>query len=173
MTSDDYNRLQMQLCGESTAILEDMGLLPADAYNAMLREPEMLMTWWGGVFEQSEADHAAIDAAARAFAAGLPLPELTVPQRARLALRLRLSSRIVRAISSRQHVQPKGWFPDKLRRMTSRELVEWILLDGWHFCAEVFDEAMLWADEIEPPLAPSTRRSLPASSSPDASSLSE
>jgi hypothetical protein len=173
MNAHDYNTLQMQLCGESNAILEDMGVRPADAYNAMLREPEMLTTWWSGVFEQSDGDHAAIDAAARAYAAGEPLPELTVPQRARLALRLRLGSRIVRAISSRQHVQPKGWFPNKLRRMTSRELVEWVLLDGWHFYAEIFDEAMSWADSVQPPIAPSIRRAPPASSAPDASSLSE
>lgn len=173
MTAQDYNTLQMQLCGEANAILEDIGVRPADAYNAMLREPEMLMTWWSGVFEQSEADEAAIVSAARAFAAGQTLPELTLPQRARLALRLRLGSRIVRAISSRQHVQPNGWFPNKLRRMTSRELVEWVLLDGWHFCAEIFDEAMSWADGVEPPLAPSTRRPPPPSSSAQTSSLSE
>lgn len=173
MTAQDYNTLQIQLCGESNAILEDIGVRPADAYNAMLREPEMLMTWWSGVFEQSEADQTTIDAAARAFAAGQPLPDLTVPQRARLALRLRLGSRIVRAISSRQHVQPKGWFPNKLRRMTSRELVEWVLLDGWHFCAEIFDEAMCWADAVEPPPAPSTRRPPPATSSAETSSLAE
>src|ERR1043165_2835522 len=157
MTSEDYNLLQMQLCGESNAILQEIGLRPFDAYGRMLREPDMLMHWWDGAFEQSEADEIAIESAARAYAAGSSLPELTVPQRARLALRLRLGSRIVRAISSRQHTKPKGWFPNKLRRMPVKELIEWVLLDGWNFSAEIFDEAMLWADEVQPPIAPSIR----------------
>ena len=173
MTTQEYNALQIHLCRESNAILEDVGVRTTDAYNAMLREPELLISWWDGVFERCEADRAAIDAAAKAFAAGLPLPDLTLPQRARLAMRMRLGSRIVRAISSRQPVQPKGWFPNKLRRITPRELVEWLLLEGWHFWAEIFDESMLWADGVKPPPAPSTRRAPPPTSSPDVSSLAE
>lgn len=158
MTAQEYTTLQMELAGESNAILARTGLRPFNAYNAMLREPEMLSRWWGGAFEQSEDEGKIIDAAAKAFAAKEVLPNLSLPQLARLAIRLRIGSRIIRAISSRQHVQPKGWFPNKLRRMNERALVEWVLVDGWHFWGDVFDEALTWADGVEPPIAPCIRQ---------------
>jgi hypothetical protein len=173
VTAQEYTTLQMELAGESNAILARAGLRPFDAYNAMLREPEHLSRWWGGAFEQSEDEGKIIDAAAKCFAAREPLPNLTIEQLARLAVRLRIGSRIIRAISSRAYVQPKGWFANKLRRMTERELVEWILIEGWHFWAEIFDEAHSWADEVEPPPAPSMRRRTAPPSEPDSSTFAE
>jgi uncharacterized protein YjiS (DUF1127 family) len=173
MTVHDCYMLQMKLRGEADRMLNDIGLTPSDAYRQMLEEPELLRYWWEGVHEQSEADEALIIAAARLFAAGAPLPEMTVPQRTRLAFRLRLGSMFVRAISSRERGRGKGWFANKLRRMSERELVEWILLDGWYLSWEVFDEAMRWADEVAHPIAPSTRRPSHTSSSSDGSSLVE
>jgi len=173
LSAEDYNQLQSALWGESNAILQAVGFRPFDAYGQMLREPEFLAHWWDGAHEKHPEEAALLDSAGRAFSRSEPLPEMTVQQRARFALRLRLGSRIVRAISSRQFVQPKGWFPNKLRRMSEQEIVEWVLVHGWSFVAEVFDESLLWADEVEPPPAPSIRRPPQKSSGEETSSLSE
>jgi hypothetical protein len=103
MTTDDYNQIQMMLCGESFAILGRAGVKPEDAYSAMLNEPDFLRTWWGGAFEQSPEEEWLLDAAAREFAYNRPLPDLTVAQLARLSLRMRLGSRFIRALSNRQY----------------------------------------------------------------------
>lgn len=173
MKTEDYNQLQMALCGESLGMLEKAGFRPSEAYAQMLHEPEMLMHWWDGAHEKHPDESAFLDVVARAFSRSEPLPEMTVQQLARFALRLRIGSRIIRAISSRQFVQPRGWFPNKLRRMSQSELLEWVLVDGWCFWAEIFDESLIWADEVDPPPAPSTRKPLRSPPSKDTSSFSE
>jgi hypothetical protein len=140
MKPEDYNLLYQQLRMEAAAVLEAVG--PEAAFEAMFHEPFLRDCWWQGVFDQSDEDRAVIDAAARAFAHGLPYPDMTISQRARLSIRLRLCGRFVRALSTRQVVRPVGWFANKLRRLKSPELLESLLVDLWPFVAEMYDESM-------------------------------
>jgi hypothetical protein len=66
---------------------------------------------------------------------------------------------------------PKGWFPNELQRLSEPDLLEWLLVDAWPFLAEVFDESLNWADEVEHPPSPSLRQKPQASN--DSTELSE
>jgi hypothetical protein len=171
MTASDLNVLHGMLDRDSNVLLRELGLRPGQAYQLMLTEPDFLPRWWCGAFEQSPEEEALIDEAARAYALSKPLPELSVPQRARLALRLRLASRILRAMSNRHDVLLKGWFPNKLKRLGQQRLFECLLVDTWRCWSEIFDETLLWADGVDQPPAPSVRRSPGPASSSDTSSL--
>ena len=151
-TPEDWNDLQRWLC--STAISHVVGsVLHEDerCYSKMLKEPEVITLWWTGAFEQSEEDEIAITAGARAIARRMPIPDLTIAQRGRLSLRLRIASRIARAMSSRHRRPAKGWFTDHLSKMSVDDALEWLLTDGCDFWLEVFDETLHWAESVQHP----------------------
>jgi hypothetical protein len=86
------------------------------------------------------------------------LPELSIEQRARLAVRLRLGAQILRALDG-THTGPRaGWFQAKLGKLSKDELVEWLIVDAWPICADLLDGVLSWAEEFEHPIAPSTKR---------------
>jgi hypothetical protein len=152
ISAENWNDLQRWLCGQ--AVWHVLGLEDGSeelAYAHMLKEPDVVSNWWEGAFESSEEDEAAITAGAKAVAHEQPLPELTPAQRGRLALRLRLASRIARAMSSRHQKPAKGWFTDRLSGMSESDAIEWLLTDGCAFWIEVFDETLSWADSVEHP----------------------
>jgi hypothetical protein len=152
ITPEHWNDLQRWLC--STAASQVLGSEPdADevCFRQMLTEPKVVTNWWSGAFARSEEDESAIAAAALAVAKQTPLPELTMAQRGRLALRLRLASRIARAMSSRHQHPAKGWFSEHLSQMSVDEALEWLLTDGSCFWLEVMDESLLWADSVDHP----------------------
>jgi len=169
----DWDRLQQWMCGEAYRLVGHPEEPESSAYSAMLHQPNLIRKWGDGAFEQSEADQAQIDAAARAFAHEQPLPPLTIEQRGRLALRLRLASRIARALSSRHSKPPKGWFPNHLSKMPEPDIVEWLLVDAWPFVGEICDESLSWADGVQPPPAPSHKLPPPPASSAEANGFSE
>lgn len=173
MTPHDFESLQSWMCQEAIALVGYPDSPASAAFKVMATEPDMLLHWWDGAFEQSEQENALLNSAARAIARREPLPELSFAQRGRLALRLRLASRILRALSSKHENPPKGWFPTRLRKMSEPDLLEWLLIDAWAFCSEIFDETLSWADEFEHPFAPSTKRHLRQISSQDSASFSE
>jgi hypothetical protein len=175
MTPLDLDELQKWLCLEALTLIGFPDQRENEAYRAMASEPEFLPHWWSGIFVQDAAETALLDSAARAFAHGKPLPEISLAQRGRLALRLRLGSRILRTYGSR-HInrRSKGWFPARLYKLSKIELLEWLLVDAWPICVEILDETLLWADEVEHPTAPSMKKSPPRpASSQDAASFSE
>lgn len=152
ITPHDWNDLQRWLC--STAVSHVLGGGPNaedECYTKMLNEPDVVTNWWTGAFDHSEEDESVIKTAAIAVARQSPLPELTLSQRGRLALRLRLASRIARALSSRHQNPAKGWFSDHLSQMTVDDALEWLLTDGCDFWLEVFDETLLWANTVDQP----------------------
>lgn len=152
ITPEHWNDLQCWLC--TTAASKVLGSeLDADevCFRQMLTEPDVVTNWWSGAFDHSEEDESAITAAAIAVARQTPLPELTLSQRGRLALRLRLACRIARAMSSRHQHPAKGWFSDHLSKMSVDDALEWLLTDGCDFWLEVLDESLLWADSVEHP----------------------
>lgn len=172
MNPGELDDLQSWLCQEAIRLTRLPGSPDGAAFQAMASEPAFLTHWWSGVFEQSAADSATLDSAARAIAHAKPWPELSLAQRGRLAVRLRLASRILRALGSRHATPPTGWFPARLRKMTKPQLLEWVLVDGWPFWAEVLDESLLWSeDSPAPPPPDAPHQSPPASSSPDAASF--
>jgi hypothetical protein len=138
----------------------------------MANEPDLLLNWWYGAFEQNEQEAALLDSAARAFAHHKPLPELSLAQRGRLALRLRLASRILRALHSSDTTQAKGWFPAKLHTLSEPELLEWLLVDAAPICLEILDETLEWEGSFQHPTGPSERRHPQKLSSEDSASFS-
>lgn len=145
----DFDYLQSQLCTAALDIIRYPDILEDEAYRAMLAEHGFSRRWWDGAFIQNEEDEAKILEASRAFAQGKPLPELSLGQRGRFGLRLRLASRILRAYSRRNFDQPaKGWFPEKLYKMKEPQLIEWLLVEASGFCMEIFDETLTWDDNI-------------------------
>lgn len=158
MPRHSFDSIQRWLCQEAIA-LTGFPAIPADAaYKEMTNEPKMLKNWWEGAFEQDEQETALLDSAARAFAHRQPLPELSLAQRGRLALRLRLASRILRAMSDQDTIQSKGWFPAKFHKLSEPDLLEWLLVIAWPMCAEILDESLSWADEFAHPPAYSMKR---------------
>jgi len=152
ITHQDWNDLQRWLC--TTAASQVLGPGPDaedQCYAKMLNEPEVVTNWWTGAFDLSEEDECAITKAAIAVVKQKPLPELSLSQRGRLALRLRLASRIARAMSSRHQSPAKGWFSDHLSRMSVDDALEWLVTDGCNFWLEVLDETLLWANTVDHP----------------------
>lgn len=172
MTPISFDSLQRWLCQEALGIVGFPDVPESAAYKAMTNEPELLLQWWDGAFEQNEQENTLLDLAARAFAQRKPLPELSLAQRGRLALRLRLASRILRALSNAGTPSSKGWFPTKLRKFSEPELLEWLLVDAWPICAEIFDETLSWTDGFEHPLSRSMKRPPQKLSSDEGSSFS-
>jgi hypothetical protein len=39
--------------------------------------------------------------------------------------------------------------------MKSSELIEWVLIDGWRYAVEIFDETLSFAGSVDHPNAPS------------------
>lgn len=149
ITPQQWNDLQLWLCG--AGILDVLGGSEGDKYQPMLREPDVVTNWWSGALELCESDEEAINKAAKAVAWRKPLPNLTPAQRGRLALRMRLASRIARAMSSRHQDPAKGWLTDYLSNMAEGEALEWLLTKGWDYWSEVMDETLLWADSVDHP----------------------
>ena len=152
ITPEDWNDLQRWLCTQAVSLV----LGPAtDAdelcYKKMLTEPDMITNWWMGAFDHSEEDEEVITAAMVQIARQKPLPELSDAQRGRVALRLRLASRVARAMSSRHAEPAKGWFADHLSQMSVDDALEWLLTKGCDFWLEIFDEALLWAGSVDHP----------------------
>jgi hypothetical protein len=172
MPHHNFDSIQRWLCQEAIALIGFPGIPANAAYKAMAFEPDMLLHWWDGAFEQNEQETVLLDLAARAFAHGQPLPELSLAQRGRLALRLRLASRILRALRSSPTKSPKGWFQAKLHKFSEPDLLEWLLVDAWPMCAEILDESLSWEDEFEHPPGKSMRRPPQKISSEDSASFS-
>ncbi len=157
MNPDQLDWLQRQMCRWALELVGYPHRAEHECYTAMLREPPVVYRWWEGVFAPNIEEENLLDTASKAIASGNPLPPLKDAQKGRLALRLRLASRIVRHISSRQARIPRGWFPSRLSKMSQRELVEWTLVHGWKFAVEIFDESLDWSDQTPgymTPLAP-------------------
>lgn len=152
ITPEHWNELQCWLCTIATRQVLGSELDADDVcFRQMLTEPNVVTNWWVGAFDHSEEDERAITTAAIAVARQKPLPELTLAQRGRLVLRLRLASRIARAMSSRHQHPAKGWFSDHLSQMSEDDALEWLLTDGCDFWLEVLDESLLWADSVDHP----------------------
>ncbi len=173
MPSESFDSICAWMCVEAERLLESQGISASAAYEAMANEPEHLQCWWEGAFEQDEAETALLRSAALSIARGQPLPKLSIEQRARLALRLRLGARILRALSGRHTAPPtKGWFPTKLHKLSKRELVKWLIVDAWPICADLLEGVLSWADEFEPPPGRSYKRRHPRISNGGSSNLS-
>ena len=172
MSHHSFDSIQRWLSQEAIALTGYPGIPQSAAYKAMASEPEILKNWWEGAFEQNEQETALLDSAARAFAHGQPLPELSLAQRGRLALRLRLASRILRAMRDNDTIQSKGWFPAKFHKLSEPDLLEWLLVNAWPMCAEILDEALSWADEFEHPPGNSMKRPPRKISAEDSASFS-
>jgi len=158
---DDWSDLKERLEGEAVTL---MGLPPlgdgetVQALAAETRSPRLAgRPWWQVASEQSAEECATIDGAARAFAGGRPLPRLSPAERARLALRMLLASRIARALLGRQ----KGWFPTALAGLSRKDLLEFLLVKAWPFWLEVFDESCFWFDRLCGELGPPVQETPP------------
>ena len=167
----DWDDIQKWMRAEATRLTGEKKDAAIECYSEMLQEPDYITCWWAGAFPEKESEDDLIEAAARALARNQSLPTLSASQSARLALRLRIASRIARTLGERQTKMPKGWFPDKLQRLSEQDLLEWLLVDAWPFLSEVFDESLIWADEVEHPAAPSMKRKSPPEN--DSTQLSE
>lgn len=163
-TPQDWEDLYYRLHGQADDLATEA------AIQAMLDEPRVCEVWWDGVFPPSPEQHEQLEQSARCFARGDPLPSLSPAQRARLALRIRLASRLARAFSARHSEPTAGWVGRKLSALPEAEAIEWLLTDGWRLAAEVLDETLHWADEIEVrPPAPCHKPAPPPSPEPDKS----
>lgn len=149
ITPEQWNEIQSDLWRIAYQLTNGEGKI--GSYEAMLVEPNSVTNWWSGAFDQSEADEATIDSAAMAIAENGPLPDLSPPQRGRLALRLRLASRVIRAMSNRHQSPAKGWLPSKLAKISEEDALIWLLVDGHRFWIEILDETLLWADSVDHP----------------------
>ena len=172
MASESFDSILAWMCVEAERLLESQVSPASLAYQAMANEPKHLQCWWEGAFEKDEKEAALLRSAALAIAHDKPLPELSIEQRARLALRLRLGTRILRALSSKHTTSTTGWFPTKLRNLSKPELLEWLLVDAWPICADLLDGVLEWASEFEHPIAPSSKRPDKSISSDNSSSFS-
>jgi hypothetical protein len=173
MSQNNFDFLQSWLCQEAIALTGYPNVSKSAAYQAMTNEPDLLLHWWDGAFEQSESETALLDSAARAFAHRRPLPELSLAQRGWLALRLRLASRFLRALRNKSTTQTKKWFPAKLHKFSEPELLEWLLVDAAPICLEMLDETLEWVDEFpDHPPGRSMKRPPQKLSSGDSASFS-
>lgn len=149
MTREYLDDLQKHFCREAIDVTGGIEIPEVEAFRAMVKEPRLRIHWWHGAFSQSDADAKAIREAARAFAYGQPRPPLSLAQRGRFALRLRLASRILRAYGHKNtNLSSEGWFPTALATRPEGEVIEWLLLEGAEVALEIFDETLLWEGEL-------------------------
>jgi hypothetical protein len=171
MSDLDYDQIQRELQDAILDLIGSLEKLDGD-FDAMLTEPKVILKWWSGIFEKNEAESALMDKAALAFANSQPLPNLSLAQKGRLAMRLRLGCRVLRVLGHNDPA-PKGWLPKKVRNLTKAQLLEWLLVDAWPVWLETLDETLIWAEEVEHPKAFTQRREPDSLSSGETESHSE
>ena len=102
-----------------------------------------LKEWWHAVLD-NDAEAVAIDSAARCLALDQPLPSLSPRQTAMLALRLRLGSRVLRALA---RAEKSTHLARRLARMSVSDQLQYVLIELWPVIGEIFDESLDW--EVE------------------------
>ncbi len=153
VTKSGIDELQKWMCHLALQLTDYPRVRQADAYRAMLQSSPVPRSWWALAVPQDDEEERLLQSASRAIAHRETLPPMSPKQRARLAMRLRLSSSILRAFA--QDHSPTGWIQERIRGMSRYELLEWALIEAWPMAAEVFYETMIWQDQVpihvEPP----------------------
>lgn len=104
--------------------------------------------WWFAVMNAEGENREAVLRHIERFIETGTWPEaMSDPERAVIALRLRMGMRIARALRGRDPATDTSWYAAVLRGMSDEALKRWLLIESWElFGRELFDEAGEWLD---------------------------
>src|ERR1700733_14763732 len=103
----EFRALSRDMSMQAIQLVTTTAFETTETFMAMIRSRTSIRNWWEGAFPTDE-EIKQLDSAAKIIANRQPCPELPPAQRARLALRLMLASRVLSGLAHAD-TPPKGW----------------------------------------------------------------
>lgn len=162
---DDIDRF---LAVEALRVLGEPLRPASSAYEAFCKDRTLTLHWWQCALDVDWKSRKRVERAIERFVRHGRWPPLPIDDRCVISLRLRLASRIARSLRSRAASRQRSWFPSRLRSMSPKGRLRWLLIEAWHlFAAEIFDESAEWSDEVGGVFFPKPSEPPPGGSPPN------